>query len=182
MFQYPFFDLALESAQLKGAWMSDQVFVASRVKLVLFVLGAAVFSAIGVMMIRSPGDDPRTTLFGWAAIAFFGLLGIPVMLIQIVRPGRLILGDETLVMETSFGKRFVVPWRDVESFGVWNVARSKQVGYRYYPDRRPNTLAQSLTDGMGVDGALGTAWPIKSKDLLTLLEARRIAALGPPAG
>lgn len=155
--------------------MTERVIVASRAKIGLFVALSLVFVAIGVWMVQS-NESPKTLIFGWAAIGFFGVVGIPALALQLIKPPRLILGPEALVMEQTFGKTTRLAWADIDEFVLWSFRRSSQVAFRYKEGRRPNTLAQNLIGGMGIDGALGTAWPIRPEALCQLLNEAKNAA------
>lgn len=154
--------------------MPSQTIVSSRGKLVLMGLGCLAFSALGVWMIRS--GEPRPELIGWCAVLLFGVLGIPAMLIQCLRPSTLELGDDAVVMSTALGRRFVIRWLDIQRFEVFSIRSSKQAGYTYKPGRRPDTVLQNMASGLGLDGGFANSWPMKPEALAALLERYRLTA------
>lgn len=145
----------------------------------LFVLAAAVaFVLVGVWMVRNPeiARDGFKTLVAWAAVAM-GLLALPIVLLRLIKPSRLILKPDGFLIETPpMGSRWRA-WSDIAEFYVWEAHRTKIVAFSYLPGREPNDPVTAMNASLGAPGNLGAHWTIQPEELLELAVAYHRAAM-----
>jgi hypothetical protein len=137
--------------------MGEETIVASRARSLLGVGVCAVFTALAVVMVDrpSPSINPALT---WVVLVVFGFVGLPIMILQALRPRRLIIRSDGVELVGSFGPSKLVTWSEVEDFFVWRVEMSTQVAYR--PHRSEGVIAIR---------SLGGAWPGGAERTVDLL-------------
>jgi len=88
----------------------------------LGMLLAAVLFTIGGGLMLADGES-----FGWVAIAFFGVLGVPTFVYLLLNPDRLIL-DSAGFVRYMFGRRDrLTEWTEIEKFRVVQEGRKQIV-------------------------------------------------------
>lgn len=96
----------------------------SRGKLFAYLLACLVFTAGGVLILF---DSTQSAVFGVLAIVFFGGMGIPTLLVHMVR-------DETSVSITSasvsIADKVTVPWDDVADVSLIRTGAAQMVSLR----------------------------------------------------
>jgi hypothetical protein len=104
--------------------MEERVIVASRGKISLHVIGAAVLLVASGYATRIPLDDPSSSrasgniqLYGVVGVLFFGAALI-ASLVRFARPSRLTLRPDGLTIEQAFHWTRRLAWQDVETFYV----------------------------------------------------------------
>lgn len=171
----------------------EVVIPVSPVRLLLAILGCLAFIGVGALVIvlgyNEDGARTRANPFVWvmiAAILFFGVFGIPSILIQLLRPGRLVVGPATLRQERRRGSGWQVvssvDWRDVvEVFdrrvgGRWPTKGTRLICYRARPasqqriDGFRGGVQRAEQSMLGEGGfALPNSFRTRAQDLLELL-------------
>jgi hypothetical protein len=136
--------------------VSDQlIFRGSRKKGIWLALGCLVFVAMAVPVGLS-GD-----WVGWAGMAFFGL-GVLVGSLQATLANRIILTlDQKGFEMDQTGRRHRTSWREVESFELGRMSRSKVIVVRYAPSYRRYRKTRAvigwltrLREGQAIEGSI----------------------------
>ncbi len=146
----------------------------SRKKWLLVFLGGAVFSAGGILMIRS-GET-----VGWAVLVFFALVAIVAAAVMLPGAGRLVLdraGFEAKVLFRGYRKR----WSDTRGFVATTIPGPGNTRLVAYDDLTQgggmmNDLNVAITDR---NAALGDTFGLSADDLARLMEQWRERALAP---
>jgi hypothetical protein len=147
----------------------------SRSKHVLLLAVAAVFVAIGVMMLSERRAGAVDAWIAYAGIAVFGL-GIPVFAVQLI-PGcsYLKIRREGFEFRALWrGARF--RWTDVEEFGVARFTPHRMVGFRFSPsyDRHQVSHVRRLNQALlGYEAALPDNYGMKHEELAALLNRKK---------
>ena len=146
---------------------------ASSLKWFLMLLATALFTAAGIWML----SDPENTLVAWLTLFLFGVIGIPVSLFQLVRPGRLTLNEDGFE-QIMMGRVISSDWKAVSGFGVLRIGRNKFVSFSRMEDegKKMTNLSRALTGG-GHSGMLGDNFGMKAPELADLMNAFRNRAL-----
>ena len=151
------------------------------------LLIAVVFVVIGVVFVifHPPlvfNSSGLTEVVGAAAVMFFGVLGIPAIIYQLVKPQRLTVDDDGFAMTSPF-KRFAIErtWTECSPFDVrqltatranqlvvWSTQRTDKASLRAFSRRMTGGGDESITPGYG---------GLSAKQLATLLNAYRDRAL-----
>ena len=137
-------------------------------KVLLALAICAGFTAVSTLMIRE-GE-----LAGWFVLGFFGLGGLALLAVVLLRgrPG-LILDTRGFEM-TGTIKRAIFAWSDVDEFFVMSISGAKMVGiafsatYKEMP--RARGFARWLT---GVEGAIADQYEKSPEELCALLNEWR---------
>ena len=149
----------------------EQVIVALRWQTVITIPLAAMAILLGVWALIQP--SPLLDVPGWIAI-FFGAAAIPVLFVQLLRPQRLRLNPEGLVIDTGLAKPKMLHWTDFEGFYIWKLSTAKMPAFRYAEGHQPHSpLALMMRRRTGVDGALAAPWPVKPEVLVSVLNQYR---------
>ena len=127
----------------------------------------------GGFLLLSDGDNK---LAAWICFLLFGVVGVPVSLFQLIRPGRLTL-DEKGFEQVMMGRSLKCNWHDVSDFGVMRVSRNKFVSFSQAKDEGKVMANLSKTITGNHSGALGDTFGMKAKDLAELMNAFRDRAL-----
>jgi hypothetical protein len=147
----------------------------SRGKHLLLLAVAALFVAIGVMMLSQRRVSVLDAWMAYAGIAFFGL-GIPMFAVQLI-PGcsYLKIRPEGFEFRTLWrGARF--RWTDVEEFGVARFTAHRMVGFRFSAsyDRRRFARVRRLNAALaGYEAALPDNYGMKHGELAALLNRKK---------
>ena len=103
-------------------------------RMLLLILGCAVFVAIGIAMVRDPRLGAVNIAMAWLGIVFFGLGGIALLFWllteRLTRRSFLTINDESVVYSSPF-QQYEIRFADVESFVMLGVKHSKMIGIRY---------------------------------------------------
>lgn len=83
-----------------------------RRRILVALIGALVFVAVGVWLISSGSN-----LIGWAAVGFFGILGVPVLLVQMARVRKVTVTPS----HVEIGGLPALPWSETTSVGLIEV-------------------------------------------------------------
>jgi hypothetical protein len=153
--------------------MHERIIVARRWKSVATLPLAGLAIGLGLWTLWNTTYVPLEVA-GWVAV-FFGVAALPVLLVQFIRPSRLRLSEQALILDTSLSKPKVIPWRDVEGFYVWRTMAARRPAFRYVDGYKPRHLiGKPLRDRAGVDGALRAAWPLAPEALVNVLNQYRL--------
>ena len=93
-------------------------------KWLLVALGSLAFVLIGIWMVRS------RDMFGWLAIAFFGLCLAVSLICLLPKASYLRLTPDGFTMCSLF-RAHTIRWEDVTGFGVGRVFTNKMVMFNY---------------------------------------------------
>ena len=99
---------------------------------ILVLLGCLAFTAVGTAMFR------ESPLVGVLAVSFFGVLGIPVVVMQLVRPRDVVVTPT----EVRLSAGPTVPWHQVASVELGTLQRQTMILLRLTPDGAPHVKAQ----------------------------------------
>lgn len=130
--------VAVGRAQVRG----------SRARAGLLVLGCLAFVAAGVWMWAAGGVLERVVAV--VAVVFFGALGLPVGVRQLLRPARLEVTRAGLRGDGVRGQAVDLAWSDVEQVAVWAVDRNRFVVLLLTPE----AAARRRADDAGARGVL----------------------------
>ena len=154
--------------------MDERVFVASRLRMALLLVVAAIFVAGGVWMSQNP--DLTAVIVGWVSTIFFGA-GFFAIAIQVARPSRLTLSADAFTVQTAFRKPLRIAWEDVEEFFVWRYRQTKLVSYRYVAGNAPQTPMSGINKAFGLDGSVPPGFATKADALASLMNDYRKRAI-----
>jgi hypothetical protein len=151
----------------------EQVIIAKRWQTFATMPLAVLAILLGLWALTQPYN--YLVVPGWVAI-FFGAAAIPVLLVQLMRPQRLRLNPEGLVIDAGglTTKPKFLHWGDVEGFYVWRIRNAKMPAFRYAEGHEPHSaVAQAMRKRTGVDGALAAPWPLQPEVLVNVLNQYR---------
>ena len=150
----------------------EQVIVARRWQTVATMPLAVLAILLGLWALTQP--TAYLVVPGWVAI-FFGAAAIPVLLIQFLRPQRLRLNPEGLVIDAGgLAKPKFLHWSDLEGFYVWKIRNSRMPAFRYADGHEPHSpIVHAMRKRTGVDGALAAPWPLRPEVLVNVLNQYR---------
>jgi hypothetical protein len=153
----------------------ELILTPSRRKHLILLAGAALFVAIGVMILSERRVRAADAWMAYTGIGFFGLCGL-------VCAAQLIPGCSYLKIRRD-GFEFRALWRggawrwsDVEEFGVARFTAHRLVGFRFSPsyDRRRLARVRRLNAAMlGYEAALPDNYGMKYDELAALLNRKR---------
>jgi hypothetical protein len=161
------------TVSMQGSLDSPPVVIStSRAKAALIAVIAALFVAMIIEM-WSSGAIAKMTVFKqfwmYAGLALFGL-GLPLMLLRLIRPDRLMLspnGIDWLALRKQSWR-----WSEVQHFRPYKVSRfSSHVGFNFTDEyKRLNTMRQvsSFLTG-GVESSFGGGWELSPREMAALL-------------
>lgn len=127
-------------------------FYANPVKLVLLLLGSAIFVAIGFWMLHDPAVSakPVNVFIGWAAVVFFGL-GVVVFLIMTIRD--VVLRRAALQIDEQgwsflsgpFVGTKTVNWQDIAQVAIYRqrLGPGRTMYYVVIHGRNPNKVTRA---------------------------------------
>lgn len=162
-------------------------FPTSRAKMSLVLLGCLAFSALGVWMILQREVVPA--VFGWLSLAFFGIVGIPILSWRWITRRPIVHIDQQGV---ASGQQRAA-WADIEGFRVWSMhgqaavvvqltpRGAKDIATQVHPIRRWwDGLSQSMVgpatmffpSGNGFDPDAMATWLNSLRQSLTAQDAR----------
>ncbi|WP_127130479.1 hypothetical protein [Georgenia sp. SYP-B2076] len=99
---------------------------------VLALLGCLAFTAVGVALAR------ESLFVAVLAVGFFGVIGIPVMIVQLVKPRDVVV----TATEVRFTSGLAVPWQQVAAVEIGALQRQTMILLRMTPDGAPQVKAQ----------------------------------------
>ncbi len=155
--------------------------VLSKSKIVLMLLGALTFVAVGLWFVIAPptiensywGSPAKIAVVGCASIIFFGLCAFFfVRKLQDTRPG-LIIDDTGLVDNSSGLSAGNILWSDIENISVIEIHRQKLImlqvkNPQQYIDRQTSLIKRK---GMELNNKMyGTPLSITSNGLKTTFD------------
>ena len=143
----------------------------SRVKPIFMGLICLVFVAGGILML-SDSDDKAVA---WVTIIFFGLC-LAVFILQLIRPGHLILNQDGFE-QVMLGRTLTVAWKDVSDFGVIKIKYNKFVSFSRHQDEGKALAGVSKALTGGHSGMLGDSFGMKAEELAVLMNQFRHRAL-----
>ena len=111
------------------------------------------------------------SLTGWLAI-FLGGASLPVLLVQVLRPPRLRLRPDVLIIDGAFNQK-VVRWRDIDAFYLGRLSAAKYPALRYKTGRAPAGRRPG-----GPDQAIAAPWPLKAEAMVDVLNQCRQELVG----
>jgi len=137
-------------------------------KVLLALAICAGFAAGGVWMIRE-GE-----LSGWFVSAFFGLGGLGLLAVVLLRGAPGLILDARGFEITGTLRRATFAWSDVDEFFVMSISGAKMVGIAFssaYTELpRARRFAQLLS---GVQGAIADQYQLSPEELCALLNEWR---------
>lgn len=96
----------------------------SRWKIALFLLGTLMFTAPGVGMLVGAGGNRGALVVGIVTVGFFGVLGIPSLVVQFIKAGSGVVIDHRGV---HLPRKKTVPWDRIEEVGIMQVNGTRMV-------------------------------------------------------
>jgi hypothetical protein len=103
----------------------ERAILLSKTKIVILMLGAWVFVALGIWMLT--WNKPTDQLIGGLSVAFFGLCGLFGMWKLLDKKPGLILNSAVLVDNTSAVAAGMVPWSDISSLSLFEMKQQKML-------------------------------------------------------
>jgi len=150
----------------------------SRRKLGFALAGCAVFTVLGFWLL----DEGHA--FGWVVLGFFGIGGIAVIAVTLLRGVPRLILDEQGFEFTAVLRRSRFAWSDVDAFYVTAISGAKMIGIefsaRYTALRRTRTAVRFLTGG--VEAAIADQFRQSPEELCALLEQWRQRHSSPRPG
>lgn len=144
--------MAIDAYRTRLAHGEEITFTQPRWKMVLFLLVCVAFALVGLGM--AFGDTGMgATIGGWAAVLFFGVLGIPLMLIRSIRPTpQLTVGAERGVWLDQ-GDSSWLAWPEIEAVTLGEVSGQKMVALAVSPELYDRRFAESSAVTRGLSSA-----------------------------
>ena len=138
-------------------------------------MGCSIFVVIGILMLRS-GEN---ILISWLCIGFFGL-GLPLSMLQLVKPATLILNAHGFE-QNMLGRKLKYAWVDVSEFGV---VEMRQGGFKTISlvcfnltDQKMSSSAELSRSLTGASGSLADTFGMKPEKLAELMSTFRLRAI-----
>ncbi|HET9159251.1 MAG TPA: hypothetical protein VFN88_01445 [Caulobacteraceae bacterium] len=151
--------------------MQERVIVAKRWNLAATLPLAVLGISLGVWAIRQHGGV-GLSLTGWLAI-FLGGASLPVLLLQVLRPPRLRLRPDVLIIDGAFNQK-VVRWSDIDAFYLGRMSAAKYPALRYKEGRAPVRRGVASAP----DQAIAAPWPLKAEAMVDVLNQCRQELVG----
>ena len=152
---------------------NEMVLKASPLKWIGILLLCVLF-VWGGFLLLSEGENK---LAAWICFLLFGVVGIPVSLLQLIKPAQRTLREDGFE-QIMMGRTLRCNWENVSEFGVLRVSKTKFVSFSNSEDEGKLIAQFSSTLTRGHSGALGDTFGMKAKDLADLMNAFRNRALG----
>jgi hypothetical protein len=107
--------------------------------------------------------------FGWAAVIFFGIAAI-LLLVRLITKNELSLSPEGFTV-TNLGRTATTPWTHVESFGVMSPGgRARIVGYNFVEGLGGVAgMRRAARSRMGYEALLPDTYGLKPEELARLM-------------
>lgn len=119
----------------------ELVYATSRARSLLLALAALIFVVLGAVMTQA--GEAQAVLFGWLAILFFGVLGLPVLLWRGLRSSVALRVHRDRGIWLREGDASWVPWGAVWDVGIVRIQRQDIVAIRIDPQLHARRLAAS---------------------------------------
>ncbi len=129
--------MAIDTYRSRLAHGEEITFTQPRGKMILLLVIAIIFTLVGIVLAAS--GDLMPMIGGWAAILFFGVIGIPTFIIKIVRPTPQLVVSAERGVWLAQGDRSWLPWQEIEAVTLGEINRQKMVALavsRQLYDRR----------------------------------------------
>ena len=162
--------------------LETEVFVSSRSKTALMLLGSVAFVSIALFLPSDGGSQAWRFYCG----GFCGLCAI-VFAWLLARPQRLTLDADGFTLSGGLirsAKVKKIPWRDVQQFMIYRapgyrgLPGPKSIGMHFTPEAAERTtLARFNGRAFGVDGSLPGLWPDGPEKIVQKLNDYREQAL-----
>ncbi len=135
----------------------------SRTKIILFLLLMAVFTVIGVFMLRA-GETA-----GWFVAGFFGLGALAFVTMLLPDSAYLLIDFDGFEMCQLYRKhRFY--WRDIKGFGMYRQGLNTFVGFSFVEGVQKQTKARRFSEALtGVEFGLPHTYGMSAEELVRLL-------------
>lgn len=133
---------SIDSYRTRLAHGEEVVFTQPRGRMILFLLGCIVFALIGLGMIFGDGGI-GATIGGWAAVLFFGVLGIPSMLLKAIRPSPQLRVSADQGVWLAQGDASWLSWPEIETVIIGEVSGQKMVALAVDQDLYDRRFAES---------------------------------------
>lgn len=144
--------MTLDAYRTRLAHGEDITFAQPRRKTIPLLLAAIVFALIGLVMIGG-GGGIGVTIGGWAAVLFFGVLGIPSMLFKVVRPTPQLTVSADRGVWLAQGDASWLAWRDIETVALGEVSGQKMVALEVAQEVYERRFAESSAATRGLAAA-----------------------------
>lgn len=178
--------MSIDSYRTRLAHGEEITFTQPRWKMFLFLLGSIAFAVVGLAMALGDGSMV-VKLAGWASVLFFGVLGIPALLLKTVRPTPQLKVSADQGVWLSQGDASWVAWRDIEDVSLGEINGQKMVALAVSPEFYERRFADSSAATRGLASAnerivggpglvIPTSLSIKPAALADWLAAERASA------
>jgi hypothetical protein len=138
-----------------------------RTKLLLLLAVCLAFFAGGFMMVRH-GEE-----MGYVCSALFGLGGL-VFAVNLHPSAAYLRLEETGFTYCNLFRAHIVPWRDVQNFGVWKNRGNRMLTWNFVASYSGGGRARSLSRAVsGFDAGLPDTYGLKTTELADAMETLR---------
>lgn len=144
--------MAVDSYRTRLAHGEEITFTQARWKTSLALLGSIAFTLVGLAMVLGYGGVV-VMLAGWAGVLFFGVIGIPALLLKTIRPTPQLAVSAEKGVWLSQGDASWVPWRDIEEVVLGEISGQKMVALRVGPELYERRFADSSAATRGLASA-----------------------------
>lgn len=144
--------MAVDAYRTRLAHGEEITFTQPRWKMFLFLLVCILFALVGLGMVF--GDTGvGGTIGGWAAVLFFGVLGIPLMFIKTIRPTPQLAVSAEKGIWLAQGDSSWVSWQEIEGVALGEVSGQKMVALGVDPQLYERRFAESSAVTRGLSTA-----------------------------
>lgn len=144
--------MSVDSYRTRLSHEGEVTFTQSRGKMFLFLLVSIAFAIVGLVMAFGDGSIV-VRLVGWAAVLFFGVLGIPVLLLKAIRPTPQLSVSTDRGVWLSQGDASWVAWEDIDEVGLGEIQGQEMVALMVSPELYEQRFAESSTASRGLAAA-----------------------------
>ena len=153
--------------------MEPVVIRTSRSKTLLLLVASLVFVFSSFSLAPGAISDGLR----WGGIVFFGLCAL-VFAWTLARPQTLMLDGNGFAVGGGFIRSpHLILWKDVQGFYVYNLPRSKTIGYKFEPGVREGSTLRGVARSLGLEGVLPNGWPMPVEKTVEFLNDYRRQAL-----
>lgn len=153
--------------------LSDKTLYQGRGRYLALIPASIIFTVVGVFML---GDsDIFIRMIAVVSIVFFGVLGLPVMIYRLVKPGSITLDSDGFEIPTiRKNKPSRTKWTEVEAFEVMKMGGNKMVNIIYNDTYKKYATARSAVKYFaGAEAALENYGGLNAEQMAEMMEAYR---------
>ncbi len=144
--------MSVDAYRTQLARDGEITFTQSRGKMFFFLLGSLAFAVVGLVMAIGDGGL-AVRLVGWVAVLFFGVIGIPTLLLKVVRPTPQLTVSADRGVWLAQGDASWVAWRDIHEVGLGEIQGQEMVALMVSPELYEQRFAESSVAGRGLAAA-----------------------------